>query len=300
MILKKVIDKLRKSYITINTIDDIVQSEIRKDRIREHALCSEVVGVTDNNYCEYPVIVSLTTYGKKIQEVGLAIESLMHQTMKPNKIVLCLSDEFENNLPIMVERQRERGLEIIFCKDIRSYKKLVPTLCKYPQSIIITIDDDIIYPVDFVEYLVKAYKNNPNKVYFYYGHMMIVSPNGVIAPYKEWRKKRAKGSSLYNVPTGVSGVLYPPGCFYEDVCREDLFMELCPYADDLWFKCMTLLKGVECELVERVEEGKRDFVHLDAADKYALSTINNDKNMNDVQFERLVKKYDLLGFLNHN
>ena len=74
-------------------------------------------------------------------------------------------------------------------------------------------------------------------------------------------------------------------------------MELCPYADDLWFKCMSLLKGVECELVERVEEGKRDFVHLDAADMYALSTINNDKNMNDVQFDRLVKKYDLMKFL---
>lgn len=300
MILNKIIDKFKNFYFVFNSIDYIVQSEIRKEKIREQALCSTENGVTNNELCDFPVIVSLTSYGKKIQEVGMAIESLMHQTMKPNKIVLCLAEEFENNLPVIIERQRERGLEVLFCKDVRSYTKLVPTLRKYPQSVIITIDDDIIYPIDFVEYLVKSYNRDPRKVHFYYGHTIIVDSNGVVAPYKEWRSKRAKGCSLNNVPTGVSGVLYPPGCFHEDVCREDIFLELCPYADDLWFKCMTLLNGVECELVERVEEGKRDFVHLDAADKYALSTINNDKNMNDIQFERLVKKYDLLKYLKTN
>lgn len=297
MRLSSIVKKIKECYVTIVNLETHIKTQVKIERYNSLSLYSKNIGVAEEQYCDNPVIVSLTSYGKKIQQVHLAIESIMHQTMKPNKIVLCLSDEFKGNLPIMLQHQQERGLEILFCKDVRSYTKLIPTLCKYPQSVIITIDDDIIYPIDFVEYLVKAYLNNPQKVYFYYGHTIRLDAEKAPIPYKEWKLKRAVGSSLFNLPTGVNGVLYPPKCFHEDVCKEELFMELCPYADDLWFKAMTLLKGVECEQVERVEDVKRDFVHLDAADRYALSTINNDKNMNDVQFAKLYKKYNLGEFL---
>lgn len=298
MKLSRIIKSLKRCYAIISNTEFLIRTQIKIERYTELSLCSDVIGITDKQYCDYPVIVTLTSYGNKIQQVGLAIESLMHQTIKPNKIVLCLSEEFEGKLPIVLEHQRERGLEILFCKDIRSYTKLIPTLRKYPQSIIISIDDDIIYPVDFVEYLIMAYNNNPKKVYFYYGHTITLDRKGQVIPYKEWIRRPAKGSSIFNLPTGVDGILYPPGCFHEDICKEKLFMELCPYADDLWFKAMTLLKGVECEQVERVEDVKRDFVHLDAADRFALSTINNGKNMNDVQWNRLWEKYELWKCLN--
>lgn len=297
MVLSRIINGLKRCYGIISNAEYIIRSQIKIERYTELSLCSDNKGIAEKLFFDYPVIVTLTSYGKKVQQVGLAIESLMHQTIKPNKIVLCLSEEFEGKLPVVLERQRERGLEILFCKDIRSYKKLVPTLRKYPQSIIISIDDDIIYPIDFVEYLIKAYKNDPNKVYFYYGHTITLDSKGQPIPYKEWTRRPAKGRSLYNLPTGVDGILYPPGCFHEDICKEELFLELCPYADDLWFKVMTLLKGVECEQVERVEDVKTEFVHLDAADRYALSTINNDKNMNDVQWKRLWEQYELGKYL---
>lgn len=293
----KILDKIRRVYGIACNVETIVRTQVQIDKYTTLSLNSNGNGTTDEMYCDYPVIVSLTSYGNKIQQVGLALESLMHQTIKPNKIVLSLSEEYKGRLPVVLERQQERGLEVNFCKDIRSYTKLVPTLRKYPQSVIITVDDDIIYPIDFIEYLVKAYKNNQNKVYFYYGHTITLDSRGLSIPYKEWTRKPAKGSSLLNLPTGVDGVLYPPGCFHEDVCKEELFLEICPYADDLWFKAMTLLKGMECEQVERVETDKRDFVHLDAADRFALSTINNGKSMNDVQWRRLWERYDLHRYL---
>ena len=49
------------------------------------------------------IIVSLTTFPARIGYVHLAIKSLLHQTKRPNKVILWLGEEFfpegENNLP---------------------------------------------------------------------------------------------------------------------------------------------------------------------------------------------------------
>jgi hypothetical protein len=74
----------------------------------------------------------------------------MGQTYKPDKIILWLAkSQFpnkENDLPIKVTELVNYGLSIMWVdKDIKSYKKLIPTLKLYPNDIIITADDDLYY-----------------------------------------------------------------------------------------------------------------------------------------------------------
>ena len=88
-------------------------------------------GITNHKYCDSDIIVSLTTYGRRIHSVCLTIESLMEQSMKANRIILWLDTSFQSKkLPSTLEKLKSRGLEVAFCKDLRSYTKLVPTLCK--------------------------------------------------------------------------------------------------------------------------------------------------------------------------
>jgi len=42
------------------------------------------------------------------------------------------------------------------------WKKSIPALLKYPNSWILCIDDDFLYPNDFIETFSNAHKNNPN------------------------------------------------------------------------------------------------------------------------------------------
>ncbi len=49
-----------------------------------------------------------------------------------------------------------KGLTIDWCEDIKSYKKLIPTLKKYPDAIIVTADDDLIYDNKWLEQLYNA------------------------------------------------------------------------------------------------------------------------------------------------
>lgn len=102
------------------------------------------MGVSNTQYTSHDIIVSLSTYGKRIWDVYLAIESVMQQTYKPNRIILNLDYLFKDVvLPITIQRQQKRGLEINYCEDIKSFKKLIPTAIKYPDAAIIIFIMDI-------------------------------------------------------------------------------------------------------------------------------------------------------------
>ena len=83
----------------------------------------------------------------------LAVESIFSQTLKPNNVVLYLSEkEFSTRpLPLTLMRQQERGLEVRFVDDLGPHTKLIPALKDFPEAIIVTIDDDYMYPFDLLE-----------------------------------------------------------------------------------------------------------------------------------------------------
>lgn len=294
MNVKNFINKIRSAFNNSYYVENIVKSQLVIHKYENFSFESKNIGITEDINYGHQLIVSLTTYGSRINDVYLTIESMLHQTIKPNKIILWLDYSFKNKkLPIVLQKQQERGLEIKFCEDIRSYTKLVPTIEKYPNSIIVTIDDDMIYTYDFIENLVNAYEINPNKIYFYRGHKIVFDNNKNIKSYIDWVRQGAKDSSLLNVPTGVCGVLYPPNCFYEDVTKKEIFMKICPYADDIWFKTMSYLKGIECEKIETGKDANEKFIYINTAVETSLSNINNIQGMNDVQIKQVFEFYKI-------
>lgn len=118
-------------------------------------LSSNAKGTSNALHIGKQIIVSLTSSGQRIHNAYLAIESIMQQTLKPNKIILWLAEEefSHNQLPESLKILESRGLEIRFCEDQKTYNKLIPTLKLHPDDIIITIDDNVIYPIDLLDRL---------------------------------------------------------------------------------------------------------------------------------------------------
>lgn len=296
----KILGKIKSLYFNLYSIDSRVNRSVVESRYKLLNLLNDgELGVQSQSSQTLPVIISLTSYEIKIQQVYLVIESLLHQTYRPNRIILWLDEKIYssgNEIPLTLKEQEKRGLEIKFCKDIRSYTKLVPTIRNYPNAVIISVDDDVIYPIDFVEKLMDAYNRDPNKIYFYRGHRITIKKDGKIGSYLDWVKKGAHDSSIYNVPTGVYGILYPPHCLHEDILNEELFLRLCPYADDIWFKAMSLLKNVECEKVPYMGF-EHNFIPLDIDYATSLQKINVVEGGNDVQIKKVFEYYGLYQYL---
>ena len=73
-------------------------------------------------------------------------------------------EEFPNkNLELPKELlnllKENKNFEIFWVKTNNNvFKKLIPTLNRFRNKLIITIDDDILYPKDMIENMIKCYK----------------------------------------------------------------------------------------------------------------------------------------------
>lgn len=230
-------------------------------------------------------VVSLTSYNKRLKTAApLALASLFNQSRMPDKIVLWVANG--EKPPRSVRQFEKLGLEIKFCKDIKSYKKLVPALKAYPESVIITADDDIAYPKDWLAKMIKTHKAHPKLILAHRGRQITVA-DGQPSSYNNWPllDKTIKNSH-HMLPNGIGGILYPPRSLSDKVFDEDVFMSIAPHGDDLWFWAMAELKGTKRALVEKSHRNFKDLM-LDEVGLY--NTVNVDGN--DTQFAKILKKF---------
>lgn len=267
---------------------------INRDLIDEEIINFKTYGVTNDLN---GVIISLTSFPERMYEIRYTLYSLLNQTVKPAKIILWLaSEEFpngENDLPQDVLNFKQNGLTIEWTRNICSYKKLIPCLENYPKRIIVTADDDLYYEPDWLEKLIKAYDKHSDCVIAHRAHAVKFN-FGKLAPYKKWKRSIKGGKSSYlNFPTSGGGVLYPVGCFYKDVTRDDIFLKLLPKADDIWIWAMIVLNHKK---VFVTEDHIKRLTYVNPQRERGLTNEKtlfsfNKKGGNDEQLKRLLEYY---------
>jgi glycosyltransferase involved in cell wall biosynthesis len=239
------------------------------------------------------LVVSLTSFPERIPDIFFNLYSLLNQTMQPDMLVLWLAEEQfpnkEKDLPKRVLDLQKYGLTIKWCKDIKSYKKLIFSLKEFPNDIIVTADDDIYYPENWLELLYNSYLAEPQNIHCHRAHKITFNTQNELNSYNEWPKCITNSTSSYlNFFTGAGGVLYPPKSLYKDILNEGLFMQLCPTADDIWFWAMTILNNNKIRIVN---ENINNFVFVnpelefrltDAASLYKINLIKNDEQLEKV------------------
>ena len=243
------------------------------------------------------VIVSLTSFPAAIPYAAQAVQSILNGSVLPDKVVLYLTFAQFGDTPLPQELQKLSNdnprFEIRdYPKDIRSYRKLIPALKDFPDDIIVTIDDDVCYYKDMLRDLVRIHQQHPDAIIAHRVRRAKLS-----RPYKAWRKykwydfifKKFHFSHLA-MQTGVGGVLYPPHSLDEKMLRPELFMEIAPTVDDIWFWLAAVSKGT---YVIPVPGWHPKIVEVGKPVEVSLKTVNlepgNDRNRKAL--ERILEKY---------
>jgi hypothetical protein len=94
-------------------------------------------------------------------------------------------------------------------------------------------------------------------------------------------------------PTGGAGCLYPPGSLHKDTTNKELFMKLCPNADDVWFWVMARLQSTKHVTVQTNQFLILDLLYEFTHKGAALQHKNVYENANDVQLKQVLQHYDL-------
>lgn len=195
------------------------------------------------------IIVSLTSFPARIGQVWLVIESILRQQVKPHRIILWLSKEQFSSIDILPQRLlslQSRGLEIRMVDgDIRSHKKYVYAFKEYPNEYIILIDDDIIYPSNFISELLCG-MDMEDRVNCSYGALINYDNKGNMMPYVTWQSITQDKTDDYRFFFGSGGgTMFIPSLLYKDCCNIELSQKLCPLADDIWLNAMCRLQGLK-------------------------------------------------------
>jgi hypothetical protein len=244
-----------------------------------------------------PVIVSLTSIAERLPKIPFTIESLLRQTEQPDRLILWLDEKLADKIPALLRRQTRRGLEIRLVEDVGPHSRIFHTLKEFPRCRIVTADDDMLYPQFWLAELLAAHQREPQSITCHRAHRMVADQAGTLLPYRQWDSHSPGhvGPSLWLFPTGVGGILYPPNALHSEVLNRDVFRKICPTADDVWLKAMSLLNNVRCQ---KVRPFSTEWRCVPGTEHKTLRVQNVENGKNDIQIRNVFEHYNLYPRLN--
>ena len=263
----------------------------------------------DNRPVTMDLIVSLTSYGKRLSELKYTLYSLISQSIKPEKIVVNVAENDRENLTSELLFFSDFGIEFNFCEDLRSYKKLVPVLQKYPDKVIVTCDDDLYFSKNWLEKLWCEHLKHPGDVVCHLAYK-ITHDGSTLNTYQKWiHNAKIKNYDNAIFLLGGAGCLYPQNSLFSDVGNKGIFTSVCSFADDMWFYFMALLNKTKIRQVENKPEMNLRYINpyreYGIEDGDTLTNINVNEGQNDRQFKAILTHYNIseerfIQYLNGN
>lgn len=289
---------VREFYDYLRFIKNTIK---RRLIIKEIKSVTPVFGLNKTVHRNNKIIVSLTSYTKRFTTLPLCLKSLLRQTVKPDRIILYLAENDSKNITEQIKKLKKFGIEIKIVKDdLKPHKKYYYSMKEYPNSILITVDDDVIYDKNLIKRLLLSHNKYPKAVVAERARVINISKNG-FSNYKSWRlAKNFSEPSLSLLATGVGGVLYPPHLLDADLLFNVHYVVKYILVDDLWLKTVELLGGIPTVTSVRNCNHLR-YVEIPLSDQEdALSRSNLGKDENDKYWMQLDKEFNLFGKLTNN
>ncbi len=239
-----------------------------------------------------PVIVNFTTYGDRVSLVAPCASSLLRQDYGNFRVVLWLSEtEYQSAdaLPDALKKLMARGLEVAFVPDLRSYKKIYFAAERFPDTLLVTADDDFFYPESWLSDLVKTHARYPNAVACHRAHRMTLDERGALAGYKQWDwyANGATGPSHSLHILSGAGALFPVGFFDAAFFDRDAIQACCPTTDDIWLKFHALRRGVP---VVKARAYSKSLVCVRGTQETTLYH-QNERDRNDAALQALQERF---------
>lgn len=163
------------------------------------------------------IVVTLTTTPYRIVKLKPTLDSLLQQSIKPDCIYLNIPFFFKrDNIPYVIPEwlQKYPGITIRRTDDYGPITKLLPVLVSEtdPETIIITVDDDVWYPRHVVRDLVQYALQHPHAV------VTPLNINFTINDKLQFTniKYKFKHGSKASLVVGAAGVAYRRSFFAND------------------------------------------------------------------------------------
>jgi len=244
------------------------------------------------------IVATMTSLPERMEHVDAAINSILNQTIPVSEIVF--------SLPVVSRRTQEPYViperilnhpRITILRTQQDYgpiTKLLPTLereWKNPDTLILCIDDDIIYPSSFVgDFLVAREK---------LGDVALTGVGYTIPPMMrdvDRQKYKAKGASIkkpkqVDILMGAGGFMVQPKMFSEDILKTDKIPEEAFFADDLWISLNLAQNNIPCYVAPLTLINPVENLRI----SNSQNSLGKTANLNGSNNEKMMRRFAELG-----
>jgi hypothetical protein len=214
-------------------------------------------------------VVSLTSFGKRARTVSFTIESIAQGDLLPSRLLLWLDEPALLGTPsAMLARLQSRGVEVLATENWGPHKKYFPFVASQAAFDVplVTADDDVLYPADWLSSLMDRYRQHSDDVHCYRARIADLS-QGHLTPYATWQECATTEPSHRHFSIGMAGVLFPPSVLRQLRARGSEFSATCPRTDDIWLNLQAQRVGAK---VRQVRARPEYFMLLPGTQKSGL------------------------------
>lgn len=195
-----------------------------------------------------PVVVNMTTWTKRDWCLPIMLTNFKKQTLVPDKIILWLSEEEYNKekLPKHILKCLSEGLltDIMWVKKNTYCHKRHECFKYFNDCFNVIVDDDILYPNNYLSEIVNSAKKHMNTITCYCANS--IEYNGV----KPIIKHGVVGESIYNNFMGGC-CCFPPNTYpLESFEYETLRDKYVPKCDESWMRAFFIKKHMKINIVK--------------------------------------------------
>ncbi|ELR16659.1 uncharacterized protein ACA1_089060 [Acanthamoeba castellanii str. Neff] len=247
------------------------------------------------------VVLTLTTMPHHLPLLRPALDSLLAQSLPADKIYLNIPEgrNRRNNMSYDEEIAKHHivfptGITVNRCQDVGPLTKLLPAVLAEekgdPDTIIITVDDDQVYPPDTVKYLAWYMEHYSDTAFGVcgWGFMWVPPPMGVVPVYLTYMQRGPAGT-MVDVLQACCGNAYRVSWFDSAKLKNDLPSE-CFTTDDLWIAGYLSAQGdiKKAIIPKRLDPDSPEW-KANEPKKWRLSTVNTN-DMKDMKCINGVKR----------
>jgi len=239
------------------------------------------------------IVVTLSTLPGRIDKIFPALNSLLDQTLMPERIILAIPEysRREQKAYMIPDALLNHPVVSILPSD-RDWgpaTKLIPTLRHYsdaPDTLILAVDDDNIYPRTYLETFARFSLSHPDAALSLRGWH--------VPPSRYWNDVREfKGTSISSpvetdVIQGCGGILVRPGFFDEEFFDYTPAPQEAFFVDDVWISGHLARRGIR----RLVLPYRGAFVYFPTRATFSGVALDRNENIAGMNDEVMINYFD--------
>lgn len=258
----------------------------------------------ENEFPSQPrLVASMTTLPERMEYADAAINSILNQTVAVNEIIFSIPEKSRRTQQTYNIPKRfldHPKITILRPKtDYGPITKLLPALQRewdQRDTLILCIDDDIVYPSTFVSDLLKAREQ--------LGDVAVTGVGYTIPPLMrdiDRQHFKRKGADIQqavqvDIVMGAGGFLVQPKMFAEDILNTDDIPKEAFFADDLWISLNLALNNTPCFVAPLTSINPVENLRI----SNSQNSLGKTANLNGSNNEKMMRRFAEFGLIVDN